>query len=367
MGDFSVTCGMTGISLMGDKVALIPLVPRKGGAEYDRCGAMIVSNEGAYAFYTPFALPVFGTLDSYGRLEDIEEDFNTRFIEKKTGLPIDKFCELCSYGNVHGDKASPAKLESVLGGSTFAGMIVHREAWDRYTRKAFSDGDGSNDWSMWDHMSGFPEAALEMLGFTFEGETDRERYNRKYVTDLLPELVAYTDGSFTQFEVIGKKDKKLKLESVFSVRDLDEGLKKHDLELPGALAHEAKKTCRMIPQLIHYIGERHCSESFEQLLKFYGDEIAKYESRPEDLAEAKKLRLPMEEVARFHRRERKAVPGPFLDRMAELYSFTNNMFDMNKVLGPTHSGPQYGNHFAVRDLARLTEDITTRRIREMED
>lgn len=44
--------------------------------------------------FTPIALPIFGTYDDYGSIDDIKRDSNTELIEKITGVTIEEFIHI---------------------------------------------------------------------------------------------------------------------------------------------------------------------------------------------------------------------------------------------------------------------------------
>ena len=46
------------------------------------------------AGYTPVCLPFFGIYDDYGSIENVTDDFNSRYFEKKTGMSIENACHM---------------------------------------------------------------------------------------------------------------------------------------------------------------------------------------------------------------------------------------------------------------------------------
>lgn len=103
MGCFNVSCGISAKSMYTAQAALLPLVPSRwtdsnheitkdGGFKIS--GASLVSNSGIRQFFSPLCLPIFGRLDSYGRLEHIVKDANVECIEQSFGMNIDEFMEL---------------------------------------------------------------------------------------------------------------------------------------------------------------------------------------------------------------------------------------------------------------------------------
>lgn len=132
MGDFSISCGMSGLSLINTDVVLFPLIPNvyeapEGKFEFNQHS--IVSNEGATALFEPWALPIFGHLGDYGSLEEIDEDYNTRALETKFGTDISEIAEQMCYPS-DGDNQFPAHSTS---------MLVHRQVWNQFSKPGLDE------------------------------------------------------------------------------------------------------------------------------------------------------------------------------------------------------------------------------------
>ena len=79
MGSWSVYCDISNITInAGDRIGIVPLVKNEGQSS-------------SYSTYLPAMLPIFGTYDDYGGIEDIEENANTKTIEKYFGVSIQEF------------------------------------------------------------------------------------------------------------------------------------------------------------------------------------------------------------------------------------------------------------------------------------
>ncbi len=199
MGCFNVSCGMSSISMGTDDAVLIPLIPNRFKAKdcsIEIHGANIVSNDGAMAFFKPLTLPIFGTLDSYGGLEDIEEDANTKAIEKFYGIDIDKFASAVYHG---GGSAAPKTMPKF-----FAGMYVHREIYDEMS--SFSVDEWGKNFHETEY-SDLHEGAVNLLGFSFKSqEKGKERYNRLFTNPLFPTVQIWHDGQqWLELVIDGKK------------------------------------------------------------------------------------------------------------------------------------------------------------------
>ena len=49
--------------------------------------------------YTPLCLPFFGTYDDYGGIENVVDDFNSRYLKKKVGMSVEEVCNLLQSRN----------------------------------------------------------------------------------------------------------------------------------------------------------------------------------------------------------------------------------------------------------------------------
>ena len=397
MGDFSMACGATGMSLMNVKVVLIPLLRAEYWKEADQVGAHIVGYEGAACLYRPATLPIFGTLDSYGQLEDIERDENVEFLEKKLGVPIEVFANICSYG-YHTDEPEREKVLTALVGpprepfilektrkdpkavkaeikefaetekesrrAMLRGMLVHRAAWDKMTSEG-TDESGDPEWSLWD--GGRPSSeTLKLLGFKFVKETKDERYNQKFVHPDIPGLVGMSDGSYTNFRLRGKKE-----EGVYRLKNLAKFVR-----LPAKMVALAKKTPASLLWVMDKLTDDRPRYDRDRnaIYQLYEELILKKVLKPgtslDRLHETmNKMKMP-EHLTRtfleiYYTRE--VVRGPVLDAFANLLAFTSFMGSANRLFGPTWNGPQYGNFHATKALAELTAKLAQARINRCKD
>jgi len=91
MGCYNVSGGLSGLNIEEfDKCVFFPLFPDKDFHSHKHT-TNLVSNKGAYIFYTPFSLPIVGYYDDYGCLKNIEKSANTKMIEDFFGCCIQDF------------------------------------------------------------------------------------------------------------------------------------------------------------------------------------------------------------------------------------------------------------------------------------
>lgn len=75
MGCWNETCGITQIPIQsGDPVALV-LIGHVGDHNRDHAGSCYINEQ-----WSPKFLPIFGSYNDYGGLQDIQQDWNTQFI-----------------------------------------------------------------------------------------------------------------------------------------------------------------------------------------------------------------------------------------------------------------------------------------------
>jgi hypothetical protein len=88
MGSFYSTCSVSNMTLTNQKTSILLLAP---GYSTDFKGHlnMIVSNDGAQAFFSPFGFPIHGEYDDYGYIVNIQRDKNVQMLEEFFGVSID--------------------------------------------------------------------------------------------------------------------------------------------------------------------------------------------------------------------------------------------------------------------------------------
>ncbi len=91
MGSFSVCCAMSKLTIHeGDKIKLIPLFPSKNAPS----ASLLMDDR-----FHPLALPVTGIYDDYGCIGEIEEDANTKILEKYFGITIENIMDIVTDEN----------------------------------------------------------------------------------------------------------------------------------------------------------------------------------------------------------------------------------------------------------------------------
>ena len=195
MGDLSISCGVSSISMMEEKAVLFPLLPNdydamKDGKFVFKDGANIINNDGSRGLFTPFTLPIFGHLDSYGKLVNIEKNSNTKAIEDYYEIGIDVFAKIISRGDLSGSY-DKFKVKHT------AGMFVHRKIYDFMLNQDINDS-GQGVTSIWDNDSGHISLPiLNLLGFKYVStDANHEKYKDLFINSEIPQVKVWSDGTW---------------------------------------------------------------------------------------------------------------------------------------------------------------------------
>lgn len=123
MGSFNASCMVTGIEVDGDEtVFFLPFIQNHLSYKENRkldfeARPQALLKDTNYLF-APYLLPIKGRYNSYGVLDSIEEDENTKMIERHFGVPIEAFVEIamCSrnFGSNYSELSCRFLEEKVL-------------------------------------------------------------------------------------------------------------------------------------------------------------------------------------------------------------------------------------------------------------
>ena len=93
---------------------------------------MIVSNDGAQAFFSPFGFPIHGEYDDYGYITNIQRDKNVEMLESFFGIGIDDILQ-----NIGDDRSIPKDIKNKevfekLGMTYFRTEVLEylQKGWD---------------------------------------------------------------------------------------------------------------------------------------------------------------------------------------------------------------------------------------------
>jgi hypothetical protein len=105
MGSFYSTCSVSNMTLVNQKTSILLLSP--GYTTEIGTTGMIVSNDGAQEFYSPFGFPIHGEYYDYGYINNIQRDRNVEMLEDFFGISIDDIIK-----NIGDDRDIPENIKN---------------------------------------------------------------------------------------------------------------------------------------------------------------------------------------------------------------------------------------------------------------
>ena len=375
--------------MYGDRAVLIPLIPTRytgsGGPEdevasrFEMYGANIISNDGAKTFFHPLTLPLFGNYDSYGRLDDIEEDENTRCIEKFFKMKIKDFAEAVAVGE---------RFEMPKGWQKYnnkwlkniAGMFVHRDIWDHMATETY-DEFGKPNRAIYDDGD-LTDEVLSMVGFRFEKEDKSfdQRYNRLLTRKDMPEVQVWSDGTWIRTVIKGKK-----YESIYDLERFIETIEKHsEYRFPPAQLRRVKSTSKFSPIIESSLKAREASrKEILEYTKLLREAKKKKDTKLVDVysqiisygglsgfAHGYVFTLG-DHLNRTAKDLFEAIYGKSLKQIAPLLmkhrQVEESIFAVNRLYMPSTNGYQHGNHYQSRALYAKSLEIVEAKIKEKDE
>lgn len=371
MGSFSVACGVSRMALgHGDKCLLIPLARTKHSDDC-KSGSYYVSNDGPIGRFHPLTLPIFGEYNDYGSLENIEETANTKRIEEFFGCSISDFVEhMCYQYN------SPLEKD--------AGPNVPKEGYGMFVKREVFDDLANNPMSEW----GKKETAfnsfdmnvftLNYLGFvedtTIKKDT-KERFNRLFKHEEIPQFEAWSDGNWTHYKLNGKD-----YEHIYHPDGLYKLLKQKRI-LVSVDKFEKLKTIRTAE--MWYDSEREKIKKITEKEKVFANPPTEGESKQVTAKKLLELAMAMSDFEYSHdihflklgnwsnnnKRFRELYESLFDDKtfrkeFIDYKTFEQGLYFINAPLMPSWCGIQYGCHDAELRLAKLVQKLAKKKIKQ---
>lgn len=390
-----------------------------------------VSNEGACGLYAPVLLPICGHMSDYSDFEEIHEDKHTRWLEQKFSMPIKDICaHLSGRGGkipVLEELAACRGTRFAWDGRP-ASCWFDARVWDHFIDTSYSDSGESNA-SAWEHAF-FPEAMLEHYGFVAGAKDEtKPQYDVPYTHPDIPGLIVWSDeNSFVNVEHNGKTyqnifdwsdivTKVLRKPLPAKLEDQIRSTNINDISvLDSAAAYKkAQKAGRLLaratrdyPELQFHVIE---TSGKRQVLCDYRNHLVVEKLNKKEAAHAvchaacdcKKHSFNQPDPWKWdvsvseYLKEHRIGPKPLIDfselagshislfapeflplyeetffteflrETSELMAIDSAMFNCNRMFMPTFHGPQYGNAFMQRELARVTEKFADERCKGYED
>lgn len=355
MGCFNVSCGASGISMYADEAVLIPL-RRVPGLEVD--GTNLVSNEGSQSLFVPITLPIFGTLNTYGCFEEIQEDANTKAIEAFYKTDIETFTKKIAYGQEH------------------AGMYVHREIYDTLAKKQFTEF-GEPAYYCWDEGY-LTDDILTLAGFELvkADEAPVQRYYKQWKHAAFPGLDLWSDGNYVGSVQVGNKKTE---HPGYHMKALAETIKQLTNK---AFPAEIKKQLKSTPfAAVLFDGKRKALDNLTTQERL----SAKHE-KGEPITD-EELQQVINNTIALTRMILRGPDGFSLGRggttsfrslyadcldgirqnFVDWYNFDKALFAINRLYMPTFNGYQHGNHHMSKVLYQKSLSIIKAKLTEGEE
>jgi hypothetical protein len=121
------------MTLSSQKTSILILVPGYDITFKEHLN-MIVSNDGAQAFFSPFGFPIHGVYDDYGHITYIKRDKNVEMLEEYFGVDIDDILQ-----NIGRERDTPKNIKhkefyQTLGLTYFRTEVLEylERGWDKY-------------------------------------------------------------------------------------------------------------------------------------------------------------------------------------------------------------------------------------------
>lgn len=366
MGSFNVAATMSKISLnAGDKVVFIPLLPRDYGYKKEPNviigpQSMVVSNDGAPAYYTPSFLPIFGEYNDYGSIEDIERDKNVDYIEKYFGITIEDFMEAVTRNWCRDDMPEGMFEEREDELKSMSGMFEHREIYDKMVQA------GSDENSAYKELR-LSSEILEEFGFKIKDSTvfTDPRYDLHYEHEKMPQIVITSDGKYGQ--LYDRKTKK-ELPGMYSMYYLDKLLlENYNIQLNEIVLIDTYKNTNKF-----WYEIKSAIQEIKKRLKERQEILDKKDSMiPEDFVHALTLgdmgMADSNGLIRYFPELKYAFCDNHLEALADLFCFNSMMYRTNTMYIPAMNGPQFGDHYSSKKLYEASLKIVNEKIIEYEE
>lgn len=361
MGSFNIAATCSNLSLgYGDDVLFFPLIPTYNYNALDN-GVLLphtsylVSNELSCIFYKPFCLPIKGKYGDYGRIEDIVEDENTKYLEEFFDMTIKEFVDGIEERTLsHEDPEKHKILQSLSG--MWENAVFYKNMINTYNNK-FNLANES-DISL---------SNLKYLNFKIDKNKDTgdKRYKIYIYHPTYPDFYGHSDGTWTNFF---HKDKSLN--SIYNIKSLFELIKKEGLDLKGLKNISDFDTLSLYELKFKLFIEKDKNQpvknKYDEILKelqngkeIPKEKIEKMKSKIQDIIKDSEERLLYEDnyFLRENKYLRYAANKKLYKQLADLCSFIDIMHSSNKIFMPTQTGEQDGNHRLHLEMTKETLKI----------
>lgn len=340
MGTFDVICGISKLPISeGDSVVFIPLVYN---TTCQHSGVFNASLRGIRSFYSPATLPIFGTYDGCGRLENIEYNINTDLIHSCFSQSVDEFTKSAISGKGFDEKMPP-----------LSGMFVNREVYEFLCKpKEIAHGLYNTAY----HLVAINPFILKSIGFI-------EQSNKSFIHPKISDLIVEFFGAYE--EMIVTYDNKI-IRNIRKLIDLDKFLQEHKLYIPLEIEHYK---FRHYYDVVFDINHQNYIKFKDH--KFDGSTIC-YPNNPEFLTHVYKLAAisffdfisPYHNSVKLLDLYKQELSNPIIRGLiVSFHSIETAMYDLNVIyMPPAFYVPQSTTLRLHRDMASFIHNFTDNRI-----
>lgn len=340
--------------MYADEAVLIPLKRTSNDSAYGgKEGAYIISNEGAQALFEVAGLPIYGSINSYGALAEIEKNRVTELMEAYYQVPVEAIADMASNSWRKDTKQDPQKPALPL-----TGCYVNRKIYEAMTRVENTFDEWGGTFNACEHAD-LPPEVLALCGFERAGECpERERFKFKYVNPEVPEIVVWADDRrWVKVEVSGVAWLK---SGVYSAANLNQLAR----DLFGKTIYDRQKMQELSSYAVEYDVELAKYNRFRTLTSAL---------KPETRSSFMDLGCGLTLGGRYRENAFIKTYGEHLedpqvrDEYVRFKHFNLNMFSCNRLFMPTMNGWQHGNRHAEVKLHELSLDILRAELAEEEE
>lgn len=343
MGESSVSCTVSGLSMHNEEVVFIPLSYLDSNLNKIKRGIVFGDSFQSTAVFAPHVLPIKCKIDNYTRLLEVEKNTNTKIVEDYYGTSIEEFLELCLNGKQYDEFEYKFNL---------TGCFVHPEVYKYFSRPI---NQGKYAGSLWTGQNvGIPH--LEGIGCKLVEEiTEKGEKVYIYRHPKVNLVEWHTDGFYCKM-----KNRKLDL-WCFTLKQMHRQLAIAGIGFPGFPPEDRDrvKNTLEIPQLLKYQFSR-------KTVKPIGDPDPQYQLKKlwDDHRVFKAYTSWGITEELFTKYREIFLKDQLLAEVSNLYYFLINCSSANRLLMPTITGYQYPEHNISRDISRFIASLAQKRLED---
>lgn len=319
MGSWSVYCEVSNMAITsGTKCVLLPLK---------------IDNHYGSGTYSAASLPIIGTYNDYGNLENIIKDDNTLLIENYLGISIEEFVTFLVDGKYTFERDTYKLIKDKLDSK----ILEEIENWrymfiDYQVYQNFTDNNYSNESYIGDFNMG-NDLLLKDIGFNFVEKLDKGLNNLKYEYN---NSFFFTNGKGLQNH-LGK--------TYYVLKDLFE-----DINYTGKYSHY--KYLQKIDRY-EYLST---TDKYNYIYKIIGCTLSDYIDFKMSLKYPNIIDpLPPKKLHDLYI----TYNNHYIQRLIGLVKLKSNLYTMSKVFKPSslYITPQCGDHSGHYEISKVINNI----------